>query len=318
MAQLADIGLIGLAVMGQNLVLNMNDKGYTVAVYNRTAAKTEEFVAGPAKGRETIIPAYEVADLVASLKRPRRIMLMVKAGAVVDAFIDSLLPHLEAGDIIIDGGNSLFTTANGACGISRSTACTSSAAASPAGRRGAPRAIDHARRCAEAWPAVDRYLPGASPRRSMASPAASGSALRRAGHYVKMVHNGIEYGDMQLIAEAYQVLRCGLGPRRGREMHAHLRRMEQGVLDSYLIEITAEIFAVRDADGTPLLDKVLDAAGQKGTGKWTGINALELGIPLTLISEAVFARSLSALKDAGSRERAAGGCPGTAAGSPRR
>jgi 6-phosphogluconate dehydrogenase len=297
MAQLADIGLIGLAVMGQNLVLNMNDKGYTVAVYNRTAAKTEEFVAGPAKGRETIIPAYEVADLVASLKRPRRIMLMVKAGAVVDAFIDSLLPHLEAGDIIIDGGNSHCPDS-----IRRTRDLAdkgilfvgTGVSGGEEGARHGPSIMPGGN--PEAWPHIKDIFQATAAKTPEGEACADWVGAEGAGHYVKMVHNGIEYGDMQLIGEAYQVMKYGLGMSND-EMHATFSEWNRTELDSYLIEITADILAARDEAGGYVVDTVLDAAGQKGTGKWTGINALDEGIPVTLIVEAVFARSLSALKE---------------------
>jgi 6-phosphogluconate dehydrogenase len=297
MAQLADIGLIGLAVMGQNLVLNMNDKGYTVAVYNRTAAKTEEFVAGPATGRATIIPAYEIADFVASLKRPRRIMLMVKAGAVVDTFIESLLPHLEAGDIIIDGGNSHYPDS-----IRRTRDLAekgilfvgTGVSGGEEGARHGPSIMPGGN--PEAWPHIKEIFQATAAKTPEGEACADWVGAEGAGHYVKMVHNGIEYGDMQLIGEAYQVMKYGLGMGND-EMQATFSEWNRTELDSYLIEITADILAARDEDGGYVVDTVLDAAGQKGTGKWTGINALDEGIPVTLIVEAVFARSLSALKE---------------------
>jgi len=298
----ADIGLIGLAVMGQNLVLNMNDHGFTVAVYNRTRERTDEFLAGPAADT-AIIGTASLSELVATLKAPRRIMLMVRAGAVVDAIIDELLPLLERGDTIVDGGNSLFTDSSRrvrelarhgihfvGCGVS----------GGEEGARNGPSIMPGG--AIEAWPALQPILQSIAARVDD-EPCCQWVGEEGSGHYVKMVHNGIEYGDMQLIAEAYHLLHAGLGLDAD-ALHATFADWNRGVLDSYLIEITADIFTVRDDDGTPLVERILDAAGQKGTGKWTGINALELGMPLTLISEAVFARCLSALKE--ERVRAAG------------
>jgi 6-phosphogluconate dehydrogenase len=290
----ADIGLIGLAVMGQNLALNMQDHDFQVAVYNRTASRTEAFLAGPASD-SGIIPTYSIEQLVAALKRPRKIILMVRAGEPVDTFIDRLLPHLEAGDIVIDGGNSRFTDSNRryldlqarglrfiGCGIS----------GGEEGARHGPSIMpggDH-----EAWSEVRPVLQAIAARVD-GVPCCQWVGEAGAGHYVKMVHNGIEYGDMQLIAEAYHLMRDGLQMTND-EMHAVFAEWNNGVLDSYLIEITANILAYRDADGHAVLDQILDSAGQKGTGKWTAINALDLGVPLTMIGEAVFARCLSALK----------------------
>lgn len=291
----ADIGLVGLAVMGQNLVLNMDDHGYTVAVYNRTTARVDEFIAGPARGTR-IVPCYTLQELVGRLKRPRRVMLMVKAGAAVDGIIEQLLPYLEAGDIIIDGGNSLFADSTRRARDLESRGILFIGTGISGGEEGArhgPSIMPGGN--AAAWPAVRDLF------QSIAAQV-DGEACCQwvgpegAGHYVKMIHNGIEYGDMQLIGEAYQLLHDGLGLDAD-QLHAVFSEWNQGELDSYLIEITANIMAFRDTDGAPLLDRILDSAGQKGTGKWTGINALELGIPLTLIGEAVFARCLSALKD---------------------
>ncbi len=296
----ADIGLIGLAVMGQNLALNMNDHGYRVAVYNRTRGKTDAFVQGPASGSE-IIGTYSIPELTASLSRPRKIILMVRAGDPVDQFIAQLLPHLEPGDIILDGGNSRFTDSNRrweqlteqgihfiGCGIS----------GGEEGARHGPSIMPGGER--EAWPEVKPILQSIAAQVE-GEPCCQWVGEAGAGHYVKMVHNGIEYGDMQLISEAYQLMRQGLGLSTD-EIQTVFADWNQGVLDSYLIEITANILGVRDEDGEPLVDKILDSAGQKGTGKWTGISALDLGVPLTLIGEAVFARCLSALKP--ERERA--------------
>ncbi len=293
----ADIGLVGLAVMGQNLVLNMNDNGYTVAVYNRTAAKTEDFVAGAAAGRDTIIPTYTMEELTASLKRPRRVMLMVKAGEVVDKFIEALLPHLEEGDIIIDGGNSHYPDS-----IRRTRELkkkgilfvgTGVSGGEEGARRG-PSIMPGGN--PDAWPHLKEIFQAVAAKTPEGEACADWVGADGAGHYVKMVHNGIEYGDMQLISEAYHVMKDGLG-MTNEEMHETFAQWNKTELDSYLIEITTDILKTKDEEGNYVVDSVLDAAGQKGTGKWTGINALDAGIPVTLIVEAVFARSLSALKD---------------------
>ncbi len=291
----ADIGLIGLAVMGQNLALNIHDRGFGVAVYNRTAARTDEFMQGPAKGT-AIIPTFEIAELAAKLAKPRRVILMVRAGEAVDLFIQSLLPHLEPGDIVIDGGNSRYTDSERrmkelaplgirfvGCGIS----------GGEEGARHGPSIMPGGD--PEAWPRL-RPIFQAIAAKADGEPCCQWVGEGGAGHYVKMVHNGIEYGDMQLIAEAYDLLRHGFGLSIEQTQQA-FSEWNSGVLDSYLIEITAEILKARDSDGAPLIDKILDAAGQKGTGKWTGISALDLGVPLTLIGEAVFARCLSARKE---------------------
>lgn len=291
----ADIGLIGLAVMGQNLVLNMNDHGYQVAVYNRTTSKVDDFLNGAAKGTQ-IIGTHSIEQLVASLKRPRKVMLMVKAGTVVDAFIDAVVPHLEPGDVIIDGGNSHFPDS-----VRRTRALKEKGlifigtgiSGGEEGARHGPSIMPGGN--PDGWPLV-KDLFQAIAAKVDGVPCCHWVGDEGAGHYVKMVHNGIEYGDMQLITEAYWLLRQGLGLSVD-ELQTVFTDWNQGVLDSYLIEITAAIFKQRDQDGEPLIDKILDAAGQKGTGKWTSINALELGVPLTLISEAVFARCLSALKE---------------------
>ncbi len=293
--QQADIGLIGLAVMGQNLVLNMNDHGYTVAVYNRTTAKVDDFMAGPAQGTE-IIPTYSISQLVTSLKKPRRIMMMVKAGEVVDAFIEQLLPHLEPGDIIIDGGNSLYTDSERRMQMLTKKNVLFIGTGISGGEEGArkgPSIMPGGN--PEAWPHV-RDLFQAIAAKVDGVPCCDWVGEGGAGHFVKMVHNGIEYGDMQLICEAYDFMSRGLALDE-EQIAGIFSDWNDGLLNSYLIEISAHIFATKDVDGTPLIRKILDSAGQKGTGKWTGINALELGIPLTLIAEAVFARCLSALKE---------------------
>jgi 6-phosphogluconate dehydrogenase len=291
----ADIGLIGLAVMGQNLVMNMNDHGFKVSVYNRTTSKVDDFLAGAARG-SNVSGFHSLEQLIDSLKSPRKVMLMVKAGEVVDHFIEQLIPLLDKGDIIIDGGNSLFTDT-----VRRSKSLEqqgilyigTGVSGGEEGARHGPSIMPGGN--PDAWPHVKDILQSISAK-------VDGDACCQwvgeegAGHYVKMVHNGIEYGDMQLICEAYHMMGEGLGINVD-DMHDVFAGWNQGVLDSYLIEITANILPVKDEDGSPLLDKILDSAGQKGTGKWTGINALELGIPLTLIGEAVFARCLSAFKD---------------------
>jgi len=291
-----DIGLIGLAVMGQNLVLNMNDHGYKVAVFNRTVSKVDDFVANEAKGTQ-VVGAHSVEELAALLKRPRRIMLMVKAGDTVDQMIDHILPHLEAGDIIIDGGNSLFTDSNrrtkdlAAKGI---LFIGTGVSGGEEGARRGPSIMPGGNPAA--WPHVKEIFQAISAKVEDGTPCCDWVGENGAGHYVKMVHNGIEYGDMQLICEAYDLLQRGLGLNAD-ELHQVFAEWNKGELDSYLIEISTEIFAHKDEDGQPLVDKILDTSGQKGTGKWTAISALDLGQPVTLIGESVFARCLSALKD---------------------
>jgi 6-phosphogluconate dehydrogenase len=291
----ADIGLIGLAVMGQNLVLNMNDHGYKVAVHNRTSATTDEFLAGPAKGTD-ITGTHTLDELVNNLNSPRIVMLMVKAGDVVDQYIDKLVPLLSTGDIIVDGGNSLFTDTNRRTTTLKEKGIRFIGTGVSGGEEGArhgPSIMPGGNK--EAWPYVKPIFQAISAKVD-GDPCCEWVGDNGAGHYVKMVHNGIEYGDMQIICEAYQLLSEGLGLSAD-EMHVIFDEWNKGELSSYLIEITAAILAFKDDDGLPLLNKILDTAGQKGTGKWTGINALDLGIPLTLIGEAVFARCLSAQKD---------------------
>lgn len=289
-----DIGLIGLAVMGQNLVLNMADHGFKVVVFNRTTTKVDEFIAGEAKAK-SVIASHSIEELCTKLSRPRKIMLMVKAGDVVDHFIQQLLPFLESGDIIVDGGNSLYTDTERRvkqCAEKGIRFLGVGVSGGEEGARHGPSLMPGGD--PDAWPEV-RGIYQAIAARAEDEPCCQWVGEGGAGHYVKMVHNGIEYGDMQLITEAYQLLRFGLALNTD-ELADIFDRWNNGVLDSYLVEITRDIFKVRDVDGEPLVDKILDSAGQKGTGKWTGINALELGVPLTLIGEAVFARYLSALK----------------------
>jgi 6-phosphogluconate dehydrogenase len=294
----ADIALIGLAVMGQNLVMNMADHGFTVAVYNRTASVTDAFVDGPAKGM-SIIGTHSLEELVAALKRPRRVMMLVKAGQPVDDFIEKLVPLLEPGDIIIDGGNSNYEDSI------RRTAYVESkgrlfigtgVSGGEEGARHGPSIMPGG--SSAAWPhvkpifqAVAAKVPDGDPHGAPCCDWVGGTG---AGHFVKMVHNGIEYGDMQIIGEAYHLMKDGLGMSNDamRDVFAH---WNQGILESYLIEITRDILAYRDEDGQAVVDLILDSAGQKGTGKWTVVSALDQGTPLTLVGEAVFARFLSSL-----------------------
>ncbi len=294
-SELADIGLIGLAVMGQNLVLNMADHGYRVAVFNRTTNKVDDFIDGPAKG-SSIIGTHSIEELVESLAKPRKIMLMVKAGEVVDHFIELLLPLLDAGDVIIDGGNSHYPDSIRRTAYLKEKGLRFIGTGVSGGEEGArfgPSIMPGGD--PEAWPLVKDIFQAVSAKVDD-EPCCQWVGSDGAGHFVKMVHNGIEYGDMQLICEAYSLMENVLG-LSSEQMHEVFKEWNTGVLDSYLIDITKDIFAVKDEDGEPLLDKILDTAGQKGTGKWTGISALDLGVPLTLIGESVFARVLSSLKD---------------------
>jgi 6-phosphogluconate dehydrogenase len=291
-----DIGLIGLAVMGQNLVLNMNDHGYRVAVFNRTVSKVDEFLANEAKGTK-VVGAHAIEELVGALKKPRRVMLMVKAGDTVDQMIAQVVPHLEKGDIIIDGGNSHFPdTTRRARELNQKGILFIGTGVSGGeeGARFGPSIMPGGN--PEAWPHVKDIFQSIAAKVEDGTPCCDWVGEEGAGHYVKMVHNGIEYGDMQLICEAYQLLKDGIG-LSAQELHQVFGEWNKGELDSFLIEITAEIFTKMDDDGKPLIDKILDTAGQKGTGKWTATSALDLGMPVTLIGEAVFARCLSALKD---------------------
>ena len=291
----ADIGLIGLAVMGQNLVLNMNDHGVRVAVFNRTVSRVDEFLAQGAKGTP-IRGAHSLSELVGMLKRPRRVMMLVQAGPAVDGFIEQLIPLLEKGDIIIDGGNSNYGDTIRRTAHVESHGLLYIGTGVSGGEEGArlgPSIMPGG--SPAAWPHV-RPIFQAIAARVDGAPCCDWVGENGAGHYVKMVHNGIEYGDMQLICEAYQLMRDGLGMKAQR-MHEVFAAWNRGRLGSYLIEITRDILAYRDRDGQPLVEKILDTAEQKGTGKWTGISALEMGIPLTMIVEAVLGRALSALKD---------------------
>ena len=292
----ADIGLIGLAVMGENLVMNMESKGFTVAVYNRTTSKVKNFVEGRAKGLN-IIGTYSLEELVANLKKPRRVMMMVKAGAAVDQLIDQLIPLLEKGDILIDGGNSHFPDTIRRTQYVESRGLLYIGTGVSGGEEGAlkgPSMMPGG--SPAAWPFVKDVFQAICAKVEDGSPCCDWVGENGAGHFVKMVHNGIEYGDMQLICEAYQLMRDGLGMSAD-EMHEVFKAWNETELDSYLIEITRDILAYKDTDGQPIVDKILDTAGQKGTGKWTGIAALDEGVPLTLIGEAVFARCLSAMKE---------------------
>lgn len=293
----ADIGLIGLAVMGQNLVLNMADHGYTVAVYNRTKAKMTDFMEGPAKGNKNIIGSETIENFVSQLKSPRRVMLMVKAGPVVDTFIENILPHLDRGDIIIDGGNSHFPDSNRRTKDLAEKGIQFIGTGVSGGEEGArfgPSIMPGGNE--KAWPHVKNILQDISAKTDSGEACCDWVGNDGAGHYVKMVHNGIEYGDMQLISEAYHLLKVGIACNHD-EMHNIFAEYNKGPLNSYLIEITRDILAYKDEDGEALIEKICDTAGQKGTGKWTGISALDLGMPVTLIGEAVFARCLSALKE---------------------
>ena len=295
MAQ-ADIGLIGLAVMGENLILNMESKGFTVACFNRTVSKVDNFVNGRAQGKN-IIGCHSIEELAANLKRPRKIMLMVKAGQAVDAFIDRLLPHLEDGDILIDGGNSHFPDTIRRTEYVESKGKLYIGTGVSGGEEGALRGPSiMPGGSPAAWEHVKPIFQAICAKTDDGEPCCDWVGENGAGHFVKMVHNGIEYGDMQMICETYQMMKEALG-MTNQEMHECLTEWNKGELDSYLIEITRDILAYKDDDGTEVIDLILDTAGQKGTGKWTAIEALDQGQPLTLIAEAVFARCLSALKE---------------------
>jgi len=298
MAAVADIGVVGLAVMGENLILNMESKGFSVACFNRTVSKVVDFTEGEGRAvGKNIVGCHSVEDLCASLKRPRKVMVMVKAGAPVDAFIDQVIPHLEPGDIIIDGGNSHFPDT-----IRRTAKCEENGllfigTGVSGGEEGAllgPSIMPGG--SPDAWPHVKPIFQKISAQTDEGEPCCDWVGENGAGHFVKMVHNGIEYGDMQMICETYQMMGEGLGMSND-EMHQVFTEWNDGELDSYLIEITRDILGYKNEDGVSTVDLILDTAGQKGTGKWTAIAALDCGQPLTLIGEAVFARCLSALKD---------------------
>jgi 6-phosphogluconate dehydrogenase len=292
----ADIALIGLAVMGQNIVLNMNDHGYVVAAFNRTVSKVDEFLANEAKGTK-VIGAHSLEELVKLLKKPRRIMLLVKAGAPVDEFIDLLVPLLEPGDIIIDGGNSFYEDTVRRYNTLKEKGILfvgSGVSGGEEGARHGPSLMPGGN--AQAWPHIKAIFQSIAAKVDGGVPCCDWVGDSGAGHFVKMVHNGIEYGDMQLICEAYHLMSTGLG-LTNEQLAATFTEWNKSELDSYLIEITSNIFKFKEADGSYLLDKILDAAGQKGTGKWTVLSGLDHGAPVTLIAEAVFARLISSLKE---------------------
>jgi 6-phosphogluconate dehydrogenase len=291
----ADIGVIGLAVMGENLVMNMESKGFRVAVFNRTTQKVDRFIAGRAKGKN-IMGAYYLEELVQMLKKPRKVMLMVKAGGPVDAFIEQLIPFLEKGDIIIDGGNSHFTDTIRRTKYVEERGLLYVGAGVSGGEEGALRGPSiMPGGSSGAWPYVKPILQSIAAKVG-GEPCCDWVGENGAGHFVKMVHNGIEYGDMQLISEAYFLMKEVL-KMDAAEMSGIFDEWNKGELDSYLIEITRDILAYHDREGVLVLDRILDSAGQKGTGKWTSMAALDESVPLTLIGEAVYARSLSAIKE---------------------
>ncbi|MCX6167738.1 MAG: decarboxylating NADP(+)-dependent phosphogluconate dehydrogenase [Ignavibacteriales bacterium] len=292
----ADIGLVGLAVMGENLVLNMESHGFTVAVYNRTVEKVNAFVNGRGKGKK-IIGTSSIEDLVANLSSPRKIMLMVKAGKPVDDFIELLIPHLDKGDIIIDGGNSHFPDSIRRTKYLEDKGFLFIGTGVSGGEEGAlkgPSIMPGG--SPKAWPFVKPIFQSIAAKVEDGTPCCDWVGENGAGHFVKMVHNGIEYGDMQLICEAYQIMKDLLGMTYD-EMYQVFKEWNEGELNSYLIEITRDILAYKDEDGNPLVEKILDTAGQKGTGKWTVLASLDYGAPLTLIGEAVYGRTLSSQKD---------------------
>ena len=292
----ADFGLIGLAVMGENLVLNMESKGFTVAVFNRTVNKVDAFLSGRGEGKR-IIGCHSIEELCANLERPRKVMMLVKAGEAVDAFIDKIIPHLEAGDIIIDGGNSHYPDTIRRCEYVESKGLLYIGTGVSGGEEGAltgPSIMPGG--SPQAWESVKPIFQKISAHTDDGEPCCDWVGEGGAGHFVKMVHNGIEYGDMQMICEVYQMMKAGLGMTND-EMHRVFAEWNEGELDSYLIEITRDILAYKSESGEAVIDKILDTAGQKGTGKWTATTALDLGQPLTLIGEAVFARCISALKE---------------------
>jgi len=292
----ADIAVVGLAVMGENLILNMESKGFTVACYNRTVSKVDDFMNGRAKGKK-IIGCHSIEEMVANLKKPRKVMMMVKAGQAVDDFIEQILPHLEAGDILIDGGNSHFPDTTRRTQYVESKGKLYIGTGVSGGEEGAllgPSIMPGGSKAA--WEYVKPIFQKIAAKTDKGEPCCDWVGENGAGHFVKMVHNGIEYGDMQMICETYQMMKQGLGMTNA-QMHKVFADWNAAELDSYLIEITRDILAYKDADGKEVVDLILDTAGQKGTGKWTVLAALDTGQPLTLIAEAVFARCLSAMKD---------------------
>ena len=291
----ADIGLIGLAVMGENLAMNMESKGFTVAVYNRTTSKVDNFVQGRGAGKN-FIGAHSLEELIENLEKPRKVFMMVKAGGAVDAMIGQLIPLMEEGDVIIDGGNSHFPDTMRRTAEVEAAGLLYVGTGVSGGEEGAllgPSLMPGG--SPAAWPIVKPIFQAIAAKVENGVPCCDWVGENGAGHFVKMVHNGIEYGDMELICEAYQLMKDTLGMTPD-EMHEVFEAWNKTELDSYLIEITRDILAKKDEDGEPLVDKILDTAGQKGTGKWTAISALDEGVPLTLIGEAVFARCLSAMK----------------------
>ncbi|MCH8193964.1 MAG: decarboxylating NADP(+)-dependent phosphogluconate dehydrogenase, partial [Planctomycetes bacterium] len=292
----ADIAVVGLAVMGENLILNMASKGFTVACFNRTTSKVDAFIAGRAQGK-TIVGCHSVQEMVATLAKPRKVMVLIKAGDPIDAFIEQVLPHLEAGDIIIDGGNSHFPDTMRRTEYVESKGMLYIGTGVSGGEEGAllgPSIMPGG--SPAAWDAVKPIFQTIAAHTEDGEPCCDWVGENGAGHFVKMIHNGIEYGDMQMICETYQMMKQGLG-LSNRQMHDIFAEWNDSELDSYLIEISRDILGHADEEGHDVLDLILDTAGQKGTGKWTAIAALDLGQPLTLIGEAVFARCLSALKD---------------------
>ena len=296
MKELSDIGLIGLAVMGENLVLNMESKGFRVSVFNRTVEKVDKFMEGRGKGKN-IFGAHSLEEFIGSLKAPRKVFLMVKAGAAVDDFIEKLIPVLDPGDIIIDGGNTHFPDTARRTAYVESKGLLYIGTGVSGGEEGAlkgPSMMPGG--SPAAWPFVKPIFQGICAKVADGSPCCDWVGEGGAGHFVKMVHNGIEYGDIQLICECYHIMKDILG-MTNEEMHQTFAEWNKGDLDSYLIDITKDILAKKDEDGKYVLDYILDTAGQKGTGKWTAISALDQGVPLTLIGESVFARCLSAQKE---------------------
>jgi 6-phosphogluconate dehydrogenase len=293
-----DIALIGLAVMGQNLILNMNDHGYTVVAYNRTVSKVDDFLNGAAAGRDTVLGAHSLEEMVSLLKKPRKVMVMVKAGQAVDDFIELLLKHLEPGDLIIDGGNSHFPDTIRRTKYLEGKGLLYIGTGVSGGEEGArhgPSMMPGG--SPAAWPLVKDIFQAMCAKTPAGEPCCDWIGEGGAGHFVKMTHNGIEYGDMQLICEAYQLMKEGVG-LTNQEMHEVFAEWNRGELDSYLIEITRDILGYRDENDEYVVDQILDTAGQKGTGKWGVVASLDAGMPLTLIAEAVYARCLSAQKEA--------------------
>ncbi|MGO9245762.1 MAG: decarboxylating NADP(+)-dependent phosphogluconate dehydrogenase [Verrucomicrobiia bacterium] len=292
----SEIGLIGLAVMGENIALNIESKGFPISVFNRTTSKVDDFINGRGQGKK-FFGAHTVEEFVSSLKKPRKILILVKAGNAVDELIEHLLPLLEKGDVLIDGGNSHFTDTIRRTQYIESKGLLYVGSGVSGGEEGAlhgPSLMPGG--SPAAWPLIKPIFQAICARTPEGDPCCDWMGENGAGHFVKMVHNGIEYGDMQLIGEVYDLMKRGLG-LTNQQMHDVFAEWNQGELDSYLIEITRDILAYKDETGHEVIDLILDAAGQKGTGKWTVLTALDEGMPLTLIGEAVFARCLSAIKE---------------------